>query len=144
MPLIEKSKEGMGQSCLMFGNSIIVGLGGAGCNFLDRFYKTEMNRDVCSVAIHTDGERLSRVSAHRKVLIGNGIKTNGIPEIGKQAGEESAFDIEMMLQGVRVVFLVCGVGGGTGTGVSQVITRIAKQKGLFTVVMAYLPFRFEG
>jgi cell division protein FtsZ len=126
---------------------LIVGNGGAGNNCVSRL--SEMGvKGASTVAINTDAKHLSITQADQKVLIGReltrGLGAGGYPDVGKRAAEESERDIRKMLEGVDMVYLVTGLGGGTGTGSTPVIAKIAKEMGAITIGCATMPFKIEG
>ncbi len=126
----------------------VVGVGGCGGNVVSRMMEGDRMRGVEFVAINTDAQDLDRVVAHRKIYIGKAL-TRGLgagmnPEIGKQAAEENRSEIGEVLNGADIVFVVAGMGGGTGTLGSSVVAEIAKEKGILTVAMVTKPFAFEG
>jgi len=126
----------------------VVGIGGAGGSIINRMAEGERMRGVEFIAINTDAQDLDRVTAHKKIYIGRAL-TKGLgagmnPEIGKQAAEENRSEIGEVLEGADVVFVVAGMGGGTGTLGSSVVAEIAKEKGILTVGMVTKPFSFEG
>lgn len=125
----------------------VVGIGGAGTSAVNRMVQMGIS-GVQFVAINTDAQALHNNAADIKVHIGKNI-TRGLgsgmnPEIGRQAAEETASEIEEVLSNADMVFLTCGLGGGTGTGASPIIAEIAKQRGILTVAVVTKPFTFEG
>lgn len=126
----------------------VVGIGGCGGNVVSRMMEGDRMRGVEFVAINTDAQDLDRVTAHRKIYVGKAL-TRGLgagmnPEIGKQAAEENRSEIGEVLNGADIVFVVAGMGGGTGTLGSSVVAEIAREKGILTVAMVTKPFAFEG
>lgn len=125
----------------------VIGVGGAGCNTIDRLYELGID-GVELIAINADVKDLSKVKAHKKILIGEevtrGLGTGRDPELGEQAARESEKKIKELLEGTDMVFITFGLGGGTGTGAGPVIADIAKQMGILTVVVASWPFTSEG
>jgi cell division protein FtsZ len=126
----------------------VVGVGGCGGNVVSRMMEGDRMRGVEFTAINTDAQDLDRVMAHRKIYIGKAL-TRGLgagmnPEIGKQAAEENRSEIGEALNGTDIVFVVAGMGGGTGTLGASVVAEIAKEKGILTVAMVTKPFAFEG
>lgn len=126
----------------------VVGVGGCGGNVVSRMMEGDRMRGVEFIAINTDAQDLDRVTAHRKIYVGKAL-TRGLgagmnPEIGKQAAEENRSEIGEVLNGADIVFVVAGMGGGTGTLGSSVVAEIAKEKGILTVAMVTKPFAFEG
>src|SRR3989344_5890515 len=106
----------------------VIGVGGAGGNIISRMKEHYRIRGVEYIAVNTDAQDLEQVSAHRKINIGRAL-TKGLgagmnPEIGKQAAEENRSEIGEMLEGGDIVFVVAGLGGGTGSGAAPVIASI--------------------
>lgn len=126
---------------------MVFGCGGGGCNTITRL--TEMNiQGALTVGVNTDAKHLAVTKAHKKILIGKettrGLGAGGYPEIGKKAAEESKEEIRNALRGCDLLFISCGLGGGTGTGASPVIARIAKEMGAIVIAPVTLPFKMEG
>ncbi len=123
----------------------VIGVGGAGNNAIYRLMNSGVDAEC--VAINTDAQHLLSTRAHKKVLIGKdtsrGFGAGNNPEIGETAARESLDEIKNMLQ-ANMVFITCGLGGGTGTGAAHVIARQAKEKGALTVSICTLPFQMEG
>jgi cell division protein FtsZ len=126
---------------------LVIGLGSSGLNAVERMWSAEM-RGVRLVAMDTDAQALSTVKIPEKVLLGGqvtgGRSAGGDPERGKKAAEESLFEIEQVIDQAHLVFLTCGLGGGTGTGAAPVVAKLARAKGALTVAVVTLPFSFEG
>ncbi len=126
---------------------LVIGLGSGGINALARMWTAEL-RGVRLVAMDTDSQALSAVKIPNKVLLGGqvtgGRSAGGDPERGKRAAEESLFDIEQAIGQAHLVFLACGLGGGTGTGAAPVVAKLARTKGALTVGVVTIPFAFEG
>lgn len=125
----------------------IFGCGGAGNNTVTAL--TEKGIDGAStIAINTDAKHLYVSKAHKKVLIGknltHGLGAGGYPEIGKNAALESKGELMELLKGVDLVFITCGLGGGTGTGAAPVVARIAREIGAIVIAAVTLPFKLEG
>ena len=126
---------------------VVVGTGGAGCNTVNRL--TEMGIEgAATVAANTDARHLTITKAHRKILLGReltrGLGAGGFPDVGRKAAEESKADIREALQGCDLLFLTCGLGGGTGTGSAPVVGYLAKELGSIVIAAVTLPFRIEG
>lgn len=138
-------------------NIMLVGVGGAGCNTITRL----MHSDVTSaefVAVNTDAQTLlnikrkamtNRPTMKVKLLqigkeLTKGQGAGALPEIGKNAAIESTEEIKTMLSNVQLLFLTAGMGGGTGTGASPVIAKIAKEMGILVIAIVFKPFGFEG
>ena len=131
------------------GNLItVIGVGGGGTNAVSYMYPMEF-KDVNFVVCNTDSESLRLSPVPNKLQIGPGV-TGGLGTgmdhvLGKKAAEESVGEIEKVLDGdSEMVFITCGEGGGTGTGASPIIAKLAKEKGLLTVGVVTIPFRDEG
>ncbi len=125
----------------------IVGLGGAGCNTLNRIAE-EGVKGATLIAANTDAQHLLSVNADRKILLGRsltrGLGAGAKPEVGEKAAEESINDFDSLLDGADIVFLTCGLGGGTGTGSISPVARLAKEKGALTIAVMTKPFSAEG
>jgi cell division protein FtsZ len=126
---------------------VVIGVGGAGNNAVNRMIDDEINSIDFWVA-NTDKQALSTSKARRRLILGNkttaGLGAGGNPEVGRQAAEESIEEIRTIVKGANMVFIAAGMGGGTGTGASPVIARIAKEEGCLTVGIVTRPFTFEG
>ncbi|MGD1018801.1 MAG: cell division protein FtsZ [Verrucomicrobiia bacterium] len=131
----------------------IFGVGGAGCHVISQIALARTQPDhplegVDLVAINTDVQGLSEMTGAETVQIGgavtHGLGTGGEPEIGARAAQNDAERIEALAQGADVVFITTGLGGGTGTGASPTIARIAKEQGALVLAFVALPFSFEG
>ncbi|MFA5235504.1 MAG: cell division protein FtsZ, partial [Bacilli bacterium] len=126
---------------------VVIGVGGAGNNAVNRMIDDEINSIDFWVA-NTDKQALSTSKARRRLILGNkttsGLGAGGNPEVGRQAAEESIEDVRAIVKGANMVFIAAGMGGGTGTGASPVIARIAKEEGCLTVGIVTRPFTFEG
>ena len=126
---------------------IVVGVGGAGNNAVNRMVD-EGIAGVEFIGVNTDKQALQSSKASTAMTIGEkltkGLGCGGKPEIGTKAAEESAEDITAALQGADMVFVTCGMGGGTGTGAAPIIARIAKDMGILTVGVVTKPFRYEA
>lgn len=126
----------------------VVGLGGGGCNALSSMISLDQIQGVEFVAINTDAQALLTNQSPTKVQIGEaltkGLGSGGMPEVGRQAAEESTQKIEDVLQDADMVFLTAGMGGGTGTGSIPIAAAISKKLGALTVAVVTKPFNFEG
>ncbi|WP_036978026.1 cell division protein FtsZ [Pseudobutyrivibrio sp. MD2005] len=126
---------------------IVVGVGGAGNNAVKRMVEEGIG-GVEFIGINTDKQALDLCKAPTLLAIGE--KTTGgkgagaNPEVGMKSAEESAEDISAAIKGADMVFITCGMGGGTGTGAAPVVARIAKEQGILTVGIVTKPFQFEG
>lgn len=126
----------------------VLGIGGAGGNAVDSMIATQQIKGVEFVAINTDAQALLKCEAPIKLQVGekltHGLGSGANPQIGNKAAEESREKIKEFLSGSDMVFLTCGMGGGTGTGGSPIIAKIAKETGALTVGVVTKPFLFEG
>ena len=126
---------------------IVVGVGGAGNNAVNRMVDENID-GVEFIGVNTDKQALQLCKAPKLLQIGEkltkGLGAGAKPEIGEKAAEESAEEIEAALKGADMVFVTCGMGGGTGTGAAPVVARIAKDMGILTVGVVTKPFRFEA
>ncbi len=125
----------------------VIGVGGSGNSVVNRMIKHKI-RGVDFLAINTDVQALHASSAPNKLHIGRNI-TRGLgagmnPDIGKKAAEESQNEIRDMLKGADMVFVTCGLGGGTGSGASPIVAEIARDLGALTIGIVTRPFSFEG
>ncbi len=126
---------------------IVVGVGGGGNNAVNRMIDEQI-AGVEFIAVNTDKQALQLCKAPTLMQIGEkltkGLGAGAQPEMGEKAAEESAEEIQAALKGADMVFVTCGMGGGTGTGAAPVIARIAKDQGALTVGVVTKPFRFES
>ena len=125
----------------------VVGVGGGGCNAINNMVEAGL-LGVEFLAINTDIQSLHMNRAAVKIQIGTkltrGLGAGANPEVGKQAALEDVEQIAEHLKGADMVFITCGLGGGTGTGASPVIAEISKELGALTVAVVTKPFAFEG
>ncbi len=125
----------------------VVGVGGCGCNIVDGMLQSPPS-GVEFVTVNTDSQALKRCGASNKMLIGQrvtqGYGTGSDPAVGREAALESTDELTEQLRDADMVFLVAGLGGGTGTGAAPVVGSLAKQMGILTVAAAVKPFAFEG
>lgn len=123
----------------------VIGVGGGGGNAVQHMWE-EGVKNVTFLVVNTDSQVLSSNQMPNKILLGKeGLGTGGDPEKGRKIAEEYVDEIERMFdEETKMVFITSGMGGGTGTGVSPVIARVAKQKGILTVGVVTLPFKMEG
>ena len=126
---------------------IVIGVGGGGNNAINRMIEENIG-GVDFVGVNTDLQALELCRAEDKIAIGDkltkGLGAGGQPEVGEKAAEESAEEISAIVKGADMVFITCGMGGGTGTGAAPVVARIAKEQGILTVGIVTKPFRFEA
>ncbi len=125
----------------------VFGCGGGGNNTINRI--TEIGIvGAETVGINTDAQDLLYTSADRKILIGRdttkGLGAGGIPKLGEEAARESEHDIKQAIAGADMVFITCGLGGGTGTGSAPIVAEMAKRTGALTVGIVTIPFKMEG
>ncbi len=125
----------------------VIGVGGAGVNAVDRMVEAQLE-GVEFIAVNTDMQSLQRSSAHQTIQIGTdatrGLGAGSDPEKGRHAAMEDYDRIKAALKGADMVFVTAGAGGGTGTGASPVVARIAREVGALTVGVVTKPFGFEG
>lgn len=130
-----------------FASIKVIGVGGSGGNALDHMVSCNI-KGIEYVAINTDAQDLHHKKATVKVHIGKnttrGLGAGMDPELGRRAAEESKDDIIKAIEGADMVFVTCGLGGGTGTGASPLVADIAKSMGILTVAVVTKPFSFEG
>ncbi len=126
---------------------IVVGVGGGGNNAVNRMIDEQI-AGVEFIAINTDKQALQLCKAPTLMQIGEkltkGLGAGAQPEVGEKAAEESSEEVSAALKGADMVFVTCGMGGGTGTGATPVVARIAKEQGALTVGVVTKPFRFES
>jgi cell division protein FtsZ len=126
---------------------VVLGIGGAGNNCITRL--SEMGvKGATTLAVNTDAKHLSVSKADEKLLVGReltrGLGAGGYPDVGKKAVEESEKDIKKLLEGTDMIYMVTGLGGGTGTGGAPVMARIAKELGCIVIGCTTMPFKIEG
>ena len=130
-----------------YASIIVVGVGGAGNNAVNRMIDSGL-RGVKFVAVNTDKQALMRSNAETKIQIGEkltkGLGAGSKPEIGKKSAEESQEEIKKVIEGADLLFVTCGMGGGTGTGAAPVIAGLARSMGILTIGVVSKPFGFEG
>jgi cell division protein FtsZ len=128
-------------------NIKVVGVGGGGNNAVNRMIESGVE-GIEFIAVNTDAQALFTSKAQTRINIGRattrGLGAGANPEIGKKAAEESSEEIKQALVGADMVFVTCGLGGGTGTGAAPVIAEIAKSLGALVVGVVTKPFAFEG
>jgi len=125
----------------------VLGVGGGGSNGVNRMIKTGL-KGIEFITVNTDAQALYHSEAPTKINIGKattrGLGAGSNPDIGRQAAEESVEDIREAIEGSDMIFITCGLGGGTGTGAAPVIATTAKEMGILTVAVVTKPFSFEG
>ncbi len=136
--------QNLGES---FARIKVVGVGGAGCNAINRMIDEGM-QGLEFIAINTDSQALIASKAAQRVRIGDkstrGLGAGGNPEVGRTAAEESRDEIRESLAGSDMVFITAGMGGGTGTGAAPVVAEICREIGALTIGVVTRPFSFEG
>ena len=125
----------------------VVGCGGAGTNTINRCLEGNIT-DTDLIAINTDAQHLLQSDAPHKVLIGRhltkGLGAGSVPKVGEEAARESEQDVRESVGHADMVFVTCGLGGGTGTGSAPVVAQLAKESGALTIGVVTLPFSVEG
>lgn len=125
----------------------VLGVGGSGKNAVNHMINSKV-KGVDFITVNTDSQELHESLAKKKIHIGKnltrGLGTGMNPDIGRRAAEETREDIQECIKGADMAFVTCGLGGGTGTGVSPIVARIAKELGCLTVAVVTKPFFFEG
>ncbi len=125
----------------------VVGCGGAGNNTINRMFEVGI-KGCETVAINTDAQDLLYTNADKKILIGKeltqGLGAGSVPQVGEEAARETETEIRKTIQGADMVFITCGLGGGTGTGSAPVVAEAAKKNGSLTVGIVTIPFSMEG
>ena len=130
-----------------FAHIKVIGLGGGGCNAVDRMIQEKI-RGVQFISVNTDAQALVRSDAPIRIRIGDnltkGLGVGGDPKMGMQAAEESREDLLEAVRESDMVFITAGMGGGTGTGAAPVVAEIARESGALTIGVVTKPFTFEG
>ena len=125
----------------------VIGVGGAGNNAVNRMLDLGI-KSVEFIAVNTDRQALAKSKAATKIQIGEkitrGLGAGANPDIGAQSAEESKAELTEVLRGADMVFVTCGMGGGTGTGAAPIVAGIAKEMGILTIGVVTKPFTFEG
>ncbi|HEX74812.1 MAG TPA: cell division protein FtsZ [Dehalococcoidia bacterium] len=128
-------------------NIKVIGLGGGGCNAVTRMVREEI-QGVEFIAVNTDAQALAITEAPTRIQLGEkltkGLGVGGDHTLGQKAAEESSDELRQVVSGADMVFITCGMGGGTGTGAAPVIAETAKQSGALTIAVVTKPFTFEG
>lgn len=128
-------------------NIKVVGVGGGGGNAVNRMVSSGLS-GVEFISVNTDAQALELSQAEQRIQIGTkvtrGLGAGGNPTVGSKAADESRDDIAAALEGADMVFITCGMGGGSGTGAAPIVAEIAKQQGALTVGVVTRPFTFEG
>lgn len=126
---------------------VVVGTGGAGNNTISRLSEIGIRGAAC-VAVNTDAQDLLYANAGKKILIGkettSGLGAGSNPKVGEEAAKEAEAELKGLVSGSDMVFITCGLGGGTGTGSAPVIAELSKKTGALTIAVVTLPFTVEG
>ena len=130
-----------------FARIVVVGIGGSGKNAVNHMINSKV-KGVSFIAMNTDTQDLHHSLAEKKIHIGKNM-TKGLgagmdPEVGKRAAEETKAEIQDVIKGADMLFITCGMGGGTGTGAAPIVAKIAREQGILTVAVITKPFFFEG
>lgn len=125
----------------------VIGIGGSGKNAINHMINNKV-KGVEFIAMNTDTQDLHNSLAEKKIHLGKNL-TKGLgagmnPEIGQRAAEETKSEIQDIIEGADMVFIACGMGGGTGTGAAPIIARCSRERGILTVAVTTKPFSFEG
>jgi len=125
----------------------VIGIGGSGKNALNHMINSKV-RGVEFIVMNTDTQDLHNSQAEKKVHLGKNL-TKGLgagmnPEVGRRAAEETKAEIQDVIKGADMIFIACGLGGGTGTGAAPIVAQAAKEQGILTVAVVTKPFSFEG
>ncbi len=144
---LQKSMPQVQTEIEAFARIRVVGVGGSGKNAVNHMVESKV-RGVDFISINTDAQDLHHSLAKKKIHVGKNL-TRGLgagmnPEIGKRAAEETKEEIQQAIKGSDMVFIACGMGGGTGTGAAPIVAKTAKELGALTVAVVTKPFSFEG
>ena len=125
----------------------VVGVGGSGSNAINHMIRSKV-KGVEFIVLNTDTQDLHKSLAPKKIHLGKNL-TKGLgagmnPDVGKKAAEETQAEIQDILKGSDMIFIACGLGGGTGTGAAPIVAKAAKEQGILTVAVVTKPFFFEG
>src|SRR3990167_9256613 len=135
------------QAIESFARIMVVGIGGSGKNAVNHMINSKV-KGVTFIAMNTDTQDLHHSLADKKIHIGKNL-TKGLgagmnPEVGRKAAEETKSEIQDVMKGADMVFIACGMGGGTGTGAAPIVARAAREQGILTIAVTTKPFFFEG
>lgn len=135
------------QAIESFARIMVIGIGGSGKNAVNHMINSKV-KGTTFICMNTDTQDLHHSLAEKKIHIGKNL-TKGLgagmdPEIGKKAAEEAKSEIQDVIKGADMVFIACGMGGGTGTGAAPIVARAAREQGILTVAVVTKPFFFEG
>jgi len=130
-----------------FARIMVIGVGGSGKNAINHMITSKV-KGVSFICMNTDTQDLHHSLAEKKIHIGKNL-TKGLgagmdPEVGRKAAEETKSEIQDVIKGADMIFIACGMGGGTGTGASPIVARAAKEQGILTIGVVTKPFFFEG
>ena len=130
-----------------FARIMVIGIGGSGKNAVNHMINAKV-KGVTFISMNTDTQDLHHSLAEKKIHIGKNL-TKGLgagmnPDIGRKAAEETKAEIQDVIKGADMIFIACGMGGGTGTGAAPIVARAAKEQGILTVAVTTKPFFFEG
>jgi cell division protein FtsZ len=130
-----------------FARIMVIGIGGSGKNAINHMINSKV-KGVTFICMNTDTQDLHHSLAEKKIHIGKNL-TKGLgagmdPEVGKKAAEETKSEIQDVVKGADMIFIACGMGGGTGTGAAPIVARAAREQGILTVAVTTKPFFFEG
>jgi len=130
-----------------FARIMVVGIGGSGKNAVNHMINSRV-KGVTFISMNTDTQDLHHSLAEKKIHMGKnltkGLGTGMDPELGKKAAEETKSEMQDVFKGTDMIFIACGMGGGTGTGAAPIVARVAKEQGILTVAVVTKPFFFEG
>lgn len=135
------------QAIESFARIMVIGIGGSGKNAVNHMINSKV-KGVSFICMNTDTQDLHHSLAEKKIHIGKNL-TKGLgagmdPEIGRKAAEETKSEIQDVIKGADMIFIACGMGGGTGTGAAPIVARAAREQGILTVAVTTKPFFFEG
>ncbi len=130
-----------------FARIMVIGVGGSGKNAVNHMINSKV-QGITFICMNTDTQDLHHSLAEKKIHIGKNL-TKGLgagmdPEVGRKAAEETKSEIQDVIKGADMIFIACGMGGGTGTGAAPIVARAAKEQGILTVAVTTKPFFFEG
>ncbi len=147
-PIGQASIEEVSESAYRGAKIVVVGVGGGGSNMIKHLVEYGVHQDVTPIAVNTDGQHLKNNPAPVKILLGKestgGLGAGGMPDVGRKAAEESANEVREAIKDAKLVIISTGLGGGTGTGATPTIVKIAKEVGALTIAVVTKPFKYEG
>lgn len=135
------------QAIESFARIMVIGIGGSGKNAINHMINSKV-KGVSFICMNTDTQDLHHSLAEKKIHIGKNL-TKGLgagmdPEVGRKAAEETKSEIQDVIKGADMVFIACGMGGGTGTGAAPIVAKAAREQGILTIAVTTKPFFFEG